>query len=205
MPIPIAAPPGRLSISASVPTAWQSSRNVPDPPSPVTSPALDLRAAIEPLQLLPSLRSRRYEFGLGYLLRYPDTYAYRELRHGLFVEAGHYPWVEDLAEGRLRLGILASADLLLPIQGLERGAGVGGSLALGLDWSTILDDSTPVAESDGEGAFFGWAWGEVGVGVVGGVSWQHVERGDAWCLSLGLQTRIPALVGLALVPFYEFL
>ncbi|MFH1811325.1 MAG: hypothetical protein ABIJ09_21475 [Pseudomonadota bacterium] len=203
VPIPMVAPPGRLSVSASMPVAWQApgQKQLNHP----GHPDLELRAAVNPLQALRSFRDRPYELGLGYLLRYPDPFSAQLPRHGAFVEFGYYPWIRRLDSDGLRLGVLASADLLLPVADAGLAGGGGGSLSLALDWTTFLDDAEPVAEASEDGALFGWAWGEVGVGVVAGGSWQVLERGQVWSLSVGLQARIPAMAGVALIPLYEFL
>lgn len=196
--VPVATPPARVNIGATMPVVVAPKDNSPiDPISPI---GLEVRAGVAPLQVFPAIQDRLYDVDLGYLLRYPDSFGDQQARHGLYAQVGLYPWVSPLWEGRLRFGVLASTDMLFPTTSSHSDIAGGASVSLSLDWAHFLNDLEPVAESSGDGAFFGWVWGEVGLGLVAGGSWQMSSQGQIWSLSLGLQTRIPAAAGIALVP-----
>ena len=151
-----------------------------------------LRAAVHPLGLFPSLLERRGDVAAGYLL----DLGQRAVVQGAFLDGGYVilslPSDED---DLLRLSVRAQARLLH--SDLQKAWGPGAAAQLELEFVHFTDGNFET--SSGDGGAMGYAYGESGFGLY--VEGAYLKTGpmQGWAISGGLTVRMPAAAGMGYV------
>lgn len=206
VPIPILSPPARISQSAGVAVGQIA------PPRDATvadrraSPVLTTRLGVHPQQMFPSLFSRRFDLGAGYLFEVmPEPGLAHYFRHGPYLELGANLWMAPISESwAVRTSTSVHADALFANDmGSEFGIGVGGSISIELvSFAGFAVAEAEVSEYDSH-ALLGAVSGEWGIGLTAGVDYRSVQGMNYGVFQLGLFVRLPAAAGILLVPLHD--
>jgi hypothetical protein len=153
-------------------------------------PTLHLQAAVDPFQFSPELLHRPFDVGLGGLY---DLSAHTGTL-GALLEGGvvAHEWpVGESSVGR----VLPRLQARVLWDESRRRAGVGLALQTAVEVAQFLPGDS-FSSGGGSGALLGYAYGETGIGLFGEASYGRLGTQSLWQLSLGLNVRLPASVGL---------
>ncbi len=152
--------------------------------------AVQLRVALSPLSLFPSLSARRLDLDLGYM---GEFYLAEEVDDfaswGPFFRVRFYPWVARFGRTSiLRVGVAGVAELLYnDVASGQQGGGVALELSVEI-----------VGFSDGpykDRRCSGTSYGETGVGLFLSGGYRALDRRDYGVIVAGLSLSVPASVG----------
>jgi hypothetical protein len=162
-----------------------------------SSPTLQIRAAVHPLQFAPQWTSRSVDFGAGYMFDSSRSYTlhggYAEGGAVLFRRQGDTTFFRLSARGQVRL----IKEPTLPLMGR------GAAALLVLEAGAFQDG--PFSTVDHRGGAIGYAYGESSIGLSSELSYTSVDRLEAWALTFGVVVRMPTLLGFAYVWAWEAL
>ncbi|HCF56597.1 MAG TPA: hypothetical protein DFS52_01200 [Myxococcales bacterium] len=181
--VPFATPP----LQATLGTGVRSSS--PHREDAVFDIPLQVRAAVHPLALAPSLVGRRADFGVGYLLDAGSA----GRTHGTYLEASGVLAAGPIGDGWGRLSLRLQGRLLF--DGSDGRLGQGAALQLTGDYGVFVDG--PFDSADQDGGAFGYSFGEGGVGFYLEAAGFRVAETAGWSATTGLLFRLPASVGFA--------
>lgn len=187
VPLPIALPPLRAGVGI------QAVEKVAPKDDVLLAGQLDV--GLFPWQLVPDYIERTVDFGLGYRSTFGE--AGRSLM-GPYLEGAMflYPSGED----SWRLGLHLQLQALSQAGPWQiQGAGAGIKVSAGI--STFVQEATDTCDS-GSGCFFGYSYGEGGAALFAEANLGMMGGQSVWQTTFGLELRIPALLGLALVPLF---
>jgi hypothetical protein len=154
-----------------------------------SSPTLQVRAAVHPLQFAPQWTSRRVDFGAGYMFDSSRSYTL----HGGYAEGGAVLLRRQGDTSFFRLSARGQVRLIkeptLPLMGR------GAAALLVLEAGAFEDG--PFATTDLRGGAIGYSYGEASIGLSSELSYTSVDRLEAWALTFGVVGRMPTLLGFA--------
>lgn len=109
-------------------------------------------------------------------------------------------WQDRGNSGAQRVFVRATGDLMARYPANDIGG--GGSVSVGWEYTDFA--AAAVADSSqGLPAFFGYAYGEGGIGVELTGAGRNYGEVAVWQVTAGLTVRIPAVVGVLLVPLWK--
>lgn len=187
VPLPVALPPLRAGVGI------QAAQKADPPDDVVLAGQLDV--GVFPWQLIEEKHTRAVDLGLGYRGTFGEPG--RSLV-GPYVEGAYFQYPSGLDSWRLGFhGQLQAISQAGPLRVQGAALNLRASAAL----TTFVGEPVGSCDTSG-GCFFGGSLGEssgalfveVGAGVLGG---QFL-----WQTTFGLELRIPAVLGIALVPIF---
>ena len=182
IPLPYASPPARLSIGG----------GLAEDPGGVFA----LRAGVAPQQVFEPALDRAWDVEAGYAFEGAPG----ARRHGGFLSGRWWPVRGLGAPSASRFGVEGGGSVFDSGPGAHVGVAFEVSRFVRGPHSSLEEDGP---DDGGEGAFFGAHYGELAIGVGIDGAWRRVDGRDEW-LALGLLTiRLPATVGLMLVPIWR--
>ncbi len=203
IPLPFALPPTTASVEAGAAIGKVVPPEEGGSGQTEATFALQGRAAMAPLGLVPELGDRRFDFQLGYVIEgFPKDEVERYVKHGGFVRGTFFPWVgeQGMSGFRARFGISPIAEVLYEPARDEVGG--GGSIAAQLELMKHAEGG--YAGFDGRGVgVLGGSYGEWGIGLGTTVGVRGVGTTRYWMATGGLTIRFPAVAGLLLIPVWE--
>ncbi len=162
---------------------------------------LHLRAGLNPLHCFNGLHSRNFDVGAGYLAEWLwPSGGDQLLFQGFYLEGAYFPWSAKEDSKSFRLGLMASAEVMLTGYTGNDEIGPGMSAGAYLEW-TGSAASAYAKESGGGlgssaasiGAWYGeWA---IGLGVTAG--YRRLFDRNFLTVFVGLSFRLPLGAGLA--------
>jgi hypothetical protein len=187
VPLPVGLPPLRAGVGI------QAVEKVDPKDDVLLSGQLDI--GLFPWQLVPDYIARSMDFGLGYRSTFGE--AGRSLM-GPYLEGAMFQ--HPSGEDSWRLGLHLQLQALSQA-GPWRVQGAGAGVKVSAGFSTFVQEPADSCDSSG-GCFFGYSYGEGGgalfveanLGIMGGQT--------VWQTTFGLELRIPAVLGIALVPLF---
>ncbi|MEY2937064.1 MAG: hypothetical protein RL033_7813 [Pseudomonadota bacterium] len=194
--LPFALPPGKASLGIG---SRHHDRGFKGPGTGSgMDPVWQVRGAIHPLGLAPSLHGRSFDFGIGYSI---ENETDQELTiQGPFLDLEYFLWH---SEGTipLRLGTILSPSWITGGPGVSSN-GLDGGLDLRLElessiFNGVEDFSNIDDKPDGKdgSAVLGWSYGELSIGAWVGGGFRSVGENNVWSLALGISGRWPAIAG----------
>jgi hypothetical protein len=191
--LPFAVPPARVEIGAvpglgvAAPSAAGEAETAGESPDGEKSTPVVLRGAIHPLQMVPDLRGRAIDFGVGYMVEGVDDRDGGVWRDGPYAELGVFPFRWDLgSRDRLRAGARILGESFLRD---DAGFRAGATAVASVEITGFTDGAFSSPDA------VGVAYGEWGLGVFAGPSVRVGANRSAWTGTVGLSARIPLAVG----------
>lgn len=191
LPLPLAAPPARLT--ASVGSHVESAPDRQDLSG--LGGHFDFRGAIYPMHLWPE---RWLDVGIGYA--YSDDFKDHRKEHGPFVDIGIFfeQWGKARPGATFQLRFLTTPGAKSYIQG------VGTAFQLSIDLVDVVTGDGG-GDCNGDGCVFGVGLGEGGVGLYAELAYEQLQSRSRVEASMGILIRTPAFLGVALIPIWNAL
>jgi len=199
--LPFATPPVRVTQSFGLATGTlQPTRAARRDRVADVEPVAATRIGVYPLQLVRSLRQRRFDFGVGYVF---ETFTARQLvgrfdKHGVYGEVSTFPVLamfDDLVG--TRIGTTLTGDVLFSDAGFGVELGGGASLALTIEVFGFAHGGGVQADVDLDDgiASVGGAWGEWSVAMSAYGAYRALDGAAYTQLGIAVSVRLPASAG----------
>jgi len=199
--LPFVTPPVRVTQSFGLaagtlqPTRTARRERVAD-----VEPVAATRIGVHPLQLVRSLRPRRFDFGVGYVF---ETFTARQLlgrfdKHGVYGEVSAFPVLAMFDDNvGTRIGTTLTGDVLFSDAGFGVELGGGGSLALTVEIFGFAHGGDIQADVDLDDgiASVGGAWGEWSVAMSAYGAYRSLDGAAYTQLGIAVSVRLPASAG----------
>lgn len=179
---PFGVPPGQVTVGT-IPTAGREAFVV-----------RDLRAGLNPAQLLPDGYDRPVDVGLGYRVTYDEE---KPVGQGAYGEVAALPGTFGNSAVFGRLGLRSVSDLHFsePTPTSSRHAQFHQSAFLSMEVGTFAAGTFKSKD------MIGAAYGETSIGAYAGPTVMWTEHGVATAMMIGVAGRIPAVGGIACCAF----
>lgn len=171
---------------------------------PVGPTAIDLRAGIVPLSVVPELANRKFDPSVGFVASFREPSGRSSIDLGGYGRVAYRAWTDSLSgssfvavepRGTIDIVSIAVDD---QTDALALGIMAGVALRIGGRCDTGPDGAC----FSGGWNTFGVAWGEWGFALALDLGVEARETGNEGRLLLGLELRVPAGAGVVLVPIY---
>lgn len=165
------------------------------------APVVTTRLGLHPLQAFPSLFTRRFDLGAGYLFEVmPEPGLSSFWKHGPYLEFTYNLWMAQISDNWfVRTSTAVHSDILFA-NGLGTTVGFGGGAALNIELVSFAGGVVAAAGVDSSGAagFLGAGTGEWGFGLSAGVDYRSIDGAQYGVFQLGFTIRLPAAAGVVL-------
>lgn len=198
---PTATPPMR--ITAGVGVRSTAPQPHPDGSRPGIQGVGSHRLEIVPTQSMRTEEPRRYDLSLGYLFEHPLRSESGIDLHGLLLGGSWHVHEVPLRHLWMRLSLEGASQILFAPRPGAALIGVGVTTGVALEFYRFVDN--PYSGGDSDSAYFGYAYGEGGVGLALLTDLRIIDdQAPVWMLSLGVRVRIPTSFGFVLfIPSFD--
>ncbi len=149
-----------------------------------------------PLGLDRDLLERPFDFTVGYVLD-----SGRSQQQGGYLDVAAFAYRTHWGDGMLRLALHGQGRLLYDHDVHELGE--SGVAQISFEYAAFTNG--PFDSTNGDGGFFGYAWGEAGVGLYLEGAYSAIGPERIWSAGGGLIMRTPAMAGVGYFWIWAFL